>query len=336
MLYHTASIADPKEQIEQARAILGTLLEVRGDDDSAYTRAFREEMELTDASVDAYIYHEYLEVNNVPVYFSEFAKRAEAAGLRYLAEADVKHNFAADVAEPIRSQVESLPLLRRQQYLDFLRGRRMRRTLLCRADTPAPESMDPRWLEGLHVSLTRAEGWELVDTGEDPVPAAVLEVLRASHPRAREVSELRAILPGVPRHPSAAAAEPLADPLTRFLWLSLLHGGIEACVHPPALAFEVSARPRVSPLVAIESETSGRVTTGFHSTVRLDAMGQLLVGHLDGTCDRDTLAGLVAKAVAAGEFALEPDPGAPDEPPDPGRAVDRMLARMATLGLFLE
>lgn len=336
MLLHTATLGDPKERIDQARAILGTLLEVRGEDDSAYTRAFREEIEVADASDDAYIYHEYLEESNEPVYFSEFAKRADAAGLRYLAEADMKHNFATDLVEPIRSQIESLPLLRRQQYLDFLRGRRMRRTLLCRADTAAPEAMDPRRLEGLHVSLTRAEGWEVVAAGEDPVPAAALESLRASHPRARAVSELRATLPGVPRHPPSADADALADPLTHFLWFSLLHGGVEVCVHPPDLAFEVVARPRVSPLVAVESETSGRVTTGFHTGVRLDAMGQLLIGHLDGSCDRDALAGLVATAAAAGEFELEPDPAAPDAPPDPGQAVDRMLERMAMLGLFLD
>jgi len=334
MLYHTAPMADTQQQIDQARAILGTLVQVRGEDDSAYTRAFREEVEITEHSSDAYVFHEHLERSNTPVYFKDFAARAEAAGLRYLAEADLRYNFASDLPESIRAQIESLPVLRRQQYLDFLRGRRMRRTLLCHADA-AVGAMDPRHLEKLHVSLTQPEGFEVVDSDGDPIPQAVISALRAAELGPVPVSTLRATLPGLDRRAPAAGEDPLADPLIGFLWLSLLHDGIEAVVHPPEVCFEVGERPRVSPLAAIEAEASGRATTGFHAGVHLDAMGQRLVARLDGAHDRDALAGVVAAAVAAGEFELEPDPAAPEEAPDPGRAVERMLARMAGLGLLV-
>src|SRR5206468_374382 len=81
---------------------------------------------------DTYLFHEYLEEVNQPLYFHQFAERAAAAGLQYVGEATnvpLPQNLDPDV---LRTLGEVAPdLLHAEQYLDFLRNRFFRRTLLC-------------------------------------------------------------------------------------------------------------------------------------------------------------------------------------------------------------
>lgn len=72
-----------------------------------------------------YLHHEFLELCNSPCYFREFAAKAKAQGLSYLAESGVMEMFASNYGESA-----SGPLLREctdqeslEQMLDFLNNR---------------------------------------------------------------------------------------------------------------------------------------------------------------------------------------------------------------------
>ena len=78
-----------------------------------------------------------------PLLFSDFIKRAKTNNLQFLAEADYTTMVYEDLPAEARSALEEIrdDAVRREQYLDFFKLRRLRETLLCRSDlTVLPEA----------------------------------------------------------------------------------------------------------------------------------------------------------------------------------------------------
>ncbi len=94
---------------------------------------------------DDYLLHEHLEEVNEPMYFYQFVREAKKHGLVYVGEAAMgtmaASTFPAKVQEALdrvtRDQVQ------REQYMDFLRNRQFRKSLLCHADRPFKHWIDP-------------------------------------------------------------------------------------------------------------------------------------------------------------------------------------------------
>ena len=99
-----------------------------------YGLLLRDELQLLERAPDSYVLHEHLEEVNEPLYFYQFAERAAAKGLQYLGEADVRAmapaNFPPEVQDVLR--MLAADMLHLEQYMDFLRNRTFRQTLLCR------------------------------------------------------------------------------------------------------------------------------------------------------------------------------------------------------------
>ena len=85
--------------------------------------------------LDVHFIREHLEEVNDPLYFHQFMGRAGAKGLQYLGEAQIGSMVAGKFGpegEQILRQI-SPNLLHMEQYMDFLRNRMFRQTLLCHA-----------------------------------------------------------------------------------------------------------------------------------------------------------------------------------------------------------
>ena len=102
-------------------------------ENSPYGLMLRQHVDLLRQHSDAYLFHEFLEENNQPVYFLQFCERLAAHGLRYLAEAEF-HSMLADTTFPpeLFQELQSLApnLLQQEQYMDFIRNRMFRQTLI--------------------------------------------------------------------------------------------------------------------------------------------------------------------------------------------------------------
>src|SRR5207245_11686800 len=122
----------PRVRVEQARALLDLLVESVADPDGAYARILKEEAAQLRDSGDSYLLHEHLEEVNQPLYFYQFAERFAAKGLRYMREARF-----SPMASRIRPEATdklcrlAADEIQCEQYLDFLRNRTFRRSLLC-------------------------------------------------------------------------------------------------------------------------------------------------------------------------------------------------------------
>lgn len=129
MLFHTRAISDPQTKVREARNILEFSMSAH-----AQPTIEREILnrEIAKNKPDSFVYHDILSEVNDPVYFLDFLDQAASYGLQFLAEATPTIGPAL-VAENVRNQLASLPDRRiREQYLDFIYGRRFRQTLLCR------------------------------------------------------------------------------------------------------------------------------------------------------------------------------------------------------------
>jgi SAM-dependent methyltransferase len=143
--FHVQQFTLPAMKVRQARNLLdflGKAVSPRGegtgargekDQVNAYAILLRNELESFRRSSDSYLFHEHLEEVNEPIYFHQFIDKAAEHGLRYLGEADLRvmvpGNFPPEIENVLQMVAQDAVHL--EQYMDFLRNRMFRQTLLC-------------------------------------------------------------------------------------------------------------------------------------------------------------------------------------------------------------
>ena len=150
--FHTENVADPRERIARARALLSALLEQWPAD-----QPLRREAERLSTCADASLLHDDLADVNDPVAFRDFAAHAARHGLQYLAEADFFEMQTGVVSGALAEDVlRSDDVVRREQLLDFFKVRAFRQTLLCRDDEAVDRRLRPAVVEPLAISTPAA------------------------------------------------------------------------------------------------------------------------------------------------------------------------------------
>ena len=290
--FHVDRIADPRARLDAARTLAKIIAEggkVLHEADEATRAEFRAIAERTDSA----LFHDDLAVPNDPVYFHEFVAHAGRFGLRYLAEAELHSMSGAGLSADARAFLSSQDPISREQYLDFVRMRRFRQSLLRHEDSGTPLTMHPQRIVAMHVaadgSLLRAaaagkvaelaRGLDPPGGGGGPV-RALLEALIRGSPLALAPEEIAAMpgLDGLPR------------PLAAILTDAYVAGIVNLHVHPPVLAGVAGDRPVASPLARWQARSQEDVTSLLHARVHLpDANARRLLTLLDGTRDRAEL-----------------------------------------------
>jgi methyltransferase-like protein len=280
---------------------------------------------------DASLLHDELAEVNEAVYFHEFAAHAARHDLQYLAEADFFEMQIGAASAPAADALLAVEdPVRREQYLDFLKSRMFRQTLLCRAEVAVDRTPHPEVLERLAVSTqAQTDGEPGPDgaqafagptgstlTTDNPLVIDALERAASAWPAAVWVRDLLG--------PQAGDAErtALCDALLRCYAANL----VAFHVHPPALTTTPDDTPRTSALVRHQAAGGEVVTNLRHTSVRIeDELGRHLVTLLDGTRDRAALADeLRAFLVARGEPV----------PADLAAGLERSLQGLARLALL--
>jgi len=175
-------------------------------------------------------------------------------------------------------------ILEREQYLDFLRARRFRQTLLCRKEIALRHRVTPDDMEALCFSApaTPVEGGQVKGLRGVCITAAheavyrVVAALGETYPLPLSFEEL------VPY-----AGDPAA---LRDVLFGLACGGF-ANLHVFDFPCEerVTARPKASRLAQYQASQSKFVTNACHHTVEVDDVGRLLLLLMDGTRDHEQL-----------------------------------------------
>ncbi|MBT3221698.1 MAG: methyltransferase domain-containing protein, partial [Proteobacteria bacterium] len=152
MLYFSRNAKTPRDRIQRSRDLL-TFLEESVPTDQAYSRLLGQALAGLSDQTDSYLFHEYLEDQNDPCYFRDFAYGAAAEGLAYLGESCLSsmldRNFGPEIQKFLRARSSNIFEL--EQHMDFLRNRTFRQTLLCHAEVKLNRNLDtfdptPYWI----------------------------------------------------------------------------------------------------------------------------------------------------------------------------------------------
>ena len=342
--FHTADMPAPVDKIRQALELTKFLSAGLPDPPTPVSAMYAHELTtLREDHHPALLFHDDLSAVNDPVYFHQFMAHAGRYGFRFVAEAEPlameARAFPPAVAGALRGMAERDVLLK-EQYLDFLRLRRFRQTLLSLDGRPPQPDPDPARVPTLAVAgqpkadgpadLTpgvavtfRAGKGAMVRT-DLAVGKGAFVALAECWPKRLPFAEL------VKRAGAKLGAEPSADEqtaLTELLLAGWMTGLIELHGHVPEYAETVSERPVACPLARAQVRVGPFVTTRLHTVMRFDDdPSRRLVGLLDGT---RTFAQLAAEMG---------DAFPPDQRPDPAALRDglaRNLERMARGGLLV-
>lgn len=342
MRYHVEQFETPSEKVSQARQLLEFLAESVKTRFEAYPKLLEQEVESLRERTDSYIYHEFLEANNEPVYFHQFVERVSASGLRYVADAEIRTMLAQAFEENVSKLLKNVSMLRREQYMDFLRSRMFRVSLLCKQEMSPKYDISADCLLPLHACLTSPLTPEQQENGRtkwsntkgsmvttSPM-TEVIEMLNSGWPGWVSVKEL------VEGPLKGEESKQLT--ILRELMQSALHGVIRFAEQPPAVHPRVSDSPRCSPYVRWQAKQGDSLTSRRHADLKCERLTRLIAEHADGQRTVSELTEIVSQAAESGDFkiTLKGDELDAAKSIDWLPVVQQELARLASSGLLVE
>lgn len=165
MAFRAQFFEKPQDRLRQARQLVDFLAHTVPSDGNAYGMLLKDELSMLADKDDYYLFHDYLEEINSPIYFHQFMKRAQSHGLQYLGESDFSVMWASKFPREVESMLQNVSsdIVQMEQYMDFVRNRMFRQTLLCHGDVTLDRSLSPDHVMGLTVACGAASEEPFVD-----------------------------------------------------------------------------------------------------------------------------------------------------------------------------
>jgi methyltransferase-like protein/SAM-dependent methyltransferase len=342
MRYHAAKYVDPLERAHHARALLLFLARSSPRRDHSYTRFLEHAVKGLDPHSDEYVFHEYLEDVNEPVYFHQFLERASCHKLQYLSEADVTAMATTDLPSDVNQVLSRLSAdwIQKQQYLDFIHGRQFRESVLCHDAVPLDtgdrferirkfhlaSAAKPRPQPGAHINEETFDGPHVGSLKTTyPIVKAALRHLGETWPASSSFADLADAANARSNALDPRQRDENIDILARTLWTSYLQIDlVELHVRPLPLVSAVSERPTATALARHQAACGSRVTNQRHESCELTEWERFVLSRLDGQHDRCRIVEewLSQKPTDAETLALESN-------------LDAILARLARIALLV-
>ncbi len=324
MLYHANQFTDTNERIEQARAFMDFLVHSVPVENTAYTLLLQNELDLIRKSQDWYLFHDHLEEVNVPIYFYQFIERAAKHGLQYLAEAEFPTMLTSSFSKEVSATLERISpdIIHAEQYMDFLRNRLFRQTLLCHSNLPLKRDLDGKSLQGLMIASQITPEMGEVDltthkkqifktaTGSTvetdfPLTKSALWVLKSYWPRALSFDRLYwEANQHLKQYSLYEEAQDKKWALAEDLLRCFAGNMVEFHTWQADFVVHVSKQPKVTPLVIYQVEHELPVTNQRHEVVFLDSLAKKIILMLDGSNDRKTILQKLMEEVAKSSLTV--------------------------------
>jgi methyltransferase-like protein/ubiquinone/menaquinone biosynthesis C-methylase UbiE len=324
MMYHAGHIQDAGFKAGQARALLDFLSTSVPTQDNAYGIMLQNELNMLRAEQDSYLLHEQLGVNNEPTYFYQFAERAARHGLQYLGEADfhtmLTSNFPKEVDETLKRI--SNEIVRTEQYMDFLRNRTFRQTLLVKQEvalnrnltfenvqqfliaSPAkPSSANIEIQSNKLESFVLPNGFTL--STPQPLIKAAFQYLSEQWPKAVSFDDL--LKTARTRIKDSQSTEQEKQLLGADLLTAYATNIVQFRTEESPFITTLSEKPKVSEIVRAQAKTRNSVTNQLHERIVIDVFSRSLISLLDGSRDKEAILDELAKLVKAGSLVVQKD-----------------------------
>lgn len=310
MRFHTRDTDKPTEKVQKAMTFLAFLVE-NSIEKEAFQPFLTKELERHFDHETADIYHDDLAEFYQPVYFYEFVETLQKHGLQFLSESEITamsmHSFSKDVQEMINSlgSIEE-----REQYLDFLRGRFFRQTLICHQEVELNRQIDPSILQDFYISSPIRPLNEITDLAtrkvekfvgrknagveiDHPLTKAALIYLGEIFANSADFNELienaRRILEE--NNFQSDDWEQERNIITQIFWQMYYSTGlIEINVNRRKISTNVGDKPQVNRLAAWQIKHGANISTYLGTSIKIDdEISHRLIELMDGTRTRAEL-----------------------------------------------
>jgi len=360
MVYRAKFFTNPDQQLAEAKALLDFLSETVPAENNAYGMLLKNEIEYLKSLSNWYLLHEYLEEHNEAIYFHDFMSRAAKVGLQYLGESDFQSMLTMNFPPPVAEKLKRLSgdIIQTEQYMDFVRNRLFRQTLLVHADRKLERTLTGARVWDLHISGNVAMPDGVLDpsttdsvsftnkgstlTTTEPIVKAALMVLREAFPGSLSFSELLTAARGKLRSGTVLVDEVVQNRERDQLATTMLRAYsaqlVDLSYTGRLTRKDIPDKPRTSKLARIQAGVSAQVATLLHELATLPDLERLLVQNLDGEKDLAALIEIVSGHVLAGRLNLQHE-GQPVTDPERVRqllipAVQELLRRLQTKNLL--
>lgn len=353
MLMHTAGISNVLEKVAQSKALIKFLAESCSEE-TPYGKYLRQELDLLTKVDDSYIAHDFLEVDNDALYFRDFLESAAKHKLAYLGDTDpstmIVDNLPGQAAETLKSL--KLNLIATEQYMDFVRNRMFRSTLLCHADSSITRNIDSLKLQDFQatslITLKQAHnggqpavfshsgGGEL--TVSDSITAVIFETLAQTCRAPREVKALiDELVPVLSQNKKVKDSSTLPGTICQVLLQGYFKKMVDFSLSNHALTPSGSEKPAALPLARWQAAEGHRLSTTSLNMLTADQFVAKLVTLCDGSHNREAIVSGLIEAVEKKEFVLNEN-NQPITDPARLKAVveglyDGAVQNLANLGL---
>jgi SAM-dependent methyltransferase len=288
MLFHARGSTNPEEQVAKGREMLSLLARERGTQEvdrmDAYDAVLAAHAaELLHQRPGNQMLHDDLALAYEPVAFSDFVAHARCHGLQYVDDAGAldprgdagPKDIEKSVAERVRTMAAGDRIVE-LQYHDYLRMRRFRQSLVCRADVNLSAEWNPANAAGLHAST------RLVEVADGEFAFGTVFRIATTHPvPVRFLRRLIKLWPGsepVRKEDAGVAA-------------ALFRAGAVELLGAPSVAARAGDRPCADELIRFQARRGDPIlTTLWHEPLEVDDGMRQLLTMLDGNRDRETLA----------------------------------------------
>jgi methyltransferase-like protein/2-polyprenyl-3-methyl-5-hydroxy-6-metoxy-1,4-benzoquinol methylase len=317
MFYRGAQFAEPAARLAQAKSLVEFVAQATKGADSPYQRLLQSELKHITQMEDYYLHHEHLEENNQPLYFHDFAQKVAVNGLQYLGDAEfstmVSTNFSAEVAKTLH-ELGADDIVRMEQYMDFVRCRYFRKSLVCRSGVRLNRTLTPAVVRDLLLSsdatpvaaknpaagdaetFKTASGYSV--TCRSPLTKAALRELHAQWPMPIAFKQLADHC-----KVDAAGAEFLAGEMLTCM----AAGVVEWRLTPVLFTTRIGTTPATTPLARLEAQRGYKVTNLRGESIVLDELHRQTLRQLDGKRSLSELTEGLMVSLQKGDFVLQRD-----------------------------
>ncbi|MFA5627620.1 MAG: methyltransferase regulatory domain-containing protein [Thiohalomonadaceae bacterium] len=356
LLYHARNASTPREKLAKAYELFDLMEKSTHGLDALSVKYLRNEISSVRKVHPSYLYHEYMEEINQAFLFSQFADDANRHGLQYLCDVELGTAFPSTISEAADTTLDAIEdFIELEQYMDFVRNRNFRRSLLCRQELNVKRELVLEQFESFafNAQLMPPKKLDLSRPREQKFTSADGNDFDVSHPLTKA-----ALLHLNTRHPDTISFAELSDAATQLvnsqggrqyasqiehlfgeLFSLYAHQAIRISPQSQQFAKSVHEYPRLHRLALAQAKMNlGHLATVRHTTVQLDAFAAHLARLLDGSRNIDELTNEMMAAVANKEVLLNEGKQKTDQKKQLGTVrhnTERLLHIFARQGLLI-
>ena len=323
LLYHTRNISNSLQKLEFARDLVKHLDTALEGLDTYHARYLKMEIKHLRSAHPSYLYHEYMEDINQPFLFTRFMEHANNAGLQYLCDVDLQAMFPSTLTEEAQGLIEAFDdLIEQEQYIDFIRNRNFRQTLLCHADRSLEREVALERFEHMafYSDLASPKKIDIRRLKQSTFTASSGRKFPVSHPLTKAaLIYLREVFPdSVPFVTLQTEAERRLcvagcmqymgqyDHLGSELFSLYAHQAIGASPYKRCFFNKITQQPQATALARTQASNKlGHLATARHAIIQLDAFSTHLVNYLDGSLTQAELVDRLTGDVLSGKLGID-------------------------------